>query len=166
MTLMNALLSACLLMVAACAAQTRAPGDVRFALMGDTPYSEGEVGGLDRLIDDLNREDLAFVVHVGDITSGRGPCTAEAVGERKSQFSTLRPPFVLLQGEKDWLGSHRTGYSPTERLACLREPVCTREARLKPEVQRGGYWEPVRWQAGNTLFVAPNGQGSDNNPGR
>src|SRR4051812_2509378 len=89
-------LSFFLLIVTACAAQTRAPGDVRFALMGDTPYSEGEVGRLDRLIEDLNREDLAFVVHVGDITSGRGPCTDEWFGERKSQFAKIRHPFVLL----------------------------------------------------------------------
>jgi len=163
---MKALLSACLLMVAACAAQTRAPGDVRFALMGDTPYSEGEVGRLDRLIDDLNRDDVAFVVHVGDITSGRGPCTDEWFQERKSQFAKIRHPFVLLPGDNDWLDCHRTGYSPTERLAYWRKLFCTREPRLKLEVQRGEYCEHVRWQAGNTLFVALNVQGSNNNLGR
>ena len=49
------------------------PGAIVFALMGDTPYSEAEVQRFDALIDDLNARDLAFVAHVGDITSGRGP---------------------------------------------------------------------------------------------
>ncbi|MBV9362301.1 MAG: hypothetical protein JO292_13005, partial [Betaproteobacteria bacterium] len=53
--------------------------------MGDTPYSDGEVVRLDHLINDLNAEPLAFVVHVGDITSGKGPCTDEWFAARKKQ---------------------------------------------------------------------------------
>ena len=34
--------------------------------MGDAPYSENEVRRLDSLIDDLNREPLAFVAHIGE----------------------------------------------------------------------------------------------------
>ena len=154
------------LFVAACAAQTRAPGDLRFALMGDTPYSENEVGRLDRLIEDLNREDLAFVVHVGDITSGRGPCTDDWFRERKEQFAKIRHPFVLLPGDNDWTDCHRSGYSPTERLDHWRKLFCTREPRLAIEVQRGEYCEHVRWEAGGALFVTLNVQGSNNNLGR
>jgi hypothetical protein len=154
------------LFIAGCAAQTRVPGDVRFALMGDTPYSENEVGRVDRLIDDQNREDLALVVHVGDITSGRGPCTDDWFRERKEQFAKIRHPFVLLPGDNDWTDCHRTGYSPTERLDHWRKLFCTREPRLGIEVQRGGYCEHVRWQAGGALFVALNVQGTNNNLGR
>ena len=154
------------LFVAACAAQTRAPGDLRFALMGDTPYSENEVGRLDRLIEDLNREDLAFVVHVGDITSGRGPCSDDWFRERKDQFAKIRHPFVLLPGDNDWTDCHRTGYSPSERLDHWRKLFCTREPRLEIEVQRGEYCEHVRWEAGGALFVTLNVQGSNNNLGR
>ncbi|HEY3073782.1 MAG TPA: hypothetical protein VGJ74_01285, partial [Burkholderiales bacterium] len=63
--------------------------------MGDTPYSEDEVKRLDRLIDELNAEPLAFVVHIGDITSGRGPCTDAWFEARKQQFARIRHPFVL-----------------------------------------------------------------------
>ena len=154
------------LLVSGCAAQTRVAGDVRFALMGDTPYSAGEVRRLDSLIDDLNREDLAFVVHVGDITSGKGPCSDDWFRERKEQFARIRHPFVLLPGDNDWTDCYRSGYSPTERLAHWREVFCTREPRLELEVQRGEYCEHVRWQAGEALFVALNVQGSNNNLGR
>jgi hypothetical protein len=139
---------------------------VRFALMGDTPYSEQQVPRLDRLIEDLNGEDLAFVVHIGDITSGQGPCGDDWFRERKQQFAKIRHPFVLLPGDNDWTDCHRTGYSPTERLAHWRKVFCTREPRLRLEVQRGEYCEHVRWQAGQALFVALNVQGSNNNLGR
>lgn len=154
------------LFVAACAAQTRVAGDVRFALMGDTPYSDAEVARLDRLIDALNGEDLAFVVHVGDITSGQGPCTNDWFGERRAQFAKIRHPFVLLPGDNDWTDCHRSGFSPTERLEYWRKLFCTRQPRLAMEVQRGEYCEHVRWQARDALFVALNVQGTNNNLGR
>src|SRR5205814_2464886 len=54
------------LLLAGCAqTQPLPPGAVTFALMGDTPYGEGEARRLDLLIDDLNAAELAFVVHVG-----------------------------------------------------------------------------------------------------
>src|SRR5688572_5291950 len=40
---------------------------IAFGFMGDTPYSDEQVRRLDRLIDDINAQELAFVVHVGDI---------------------------------------------------------------------------------------------------
>src|SRR5258708_22424769 len=74
-----------LLALSACAQippEQRALGPA-FALMGDTPYSEGEVRRLDSLIDDLNAQPLAFVAHVGDITGGCRPCTAEWLRRRQ-----------------------------------------------------------------------------------
>lgn len=132
--------------------------------MGDTPYSNGEVKRLDHLIDDLDAEPLAFVVHIGDITSGRGPCTDEWFAERKAQFARIKPPFVLLPGDNDWTDCHRSGRDPVERLAKWRELFCP--TRLRVEVQPGEYCEHKRWQVGGILFVTLNVQGSNNNLGR
>lgn len=132
--------------------------------MGDTPYSAGEVKRLDHLIGDLNAEPLAFVVHIGDITSGRGPCTDEWFEERKAQFARIKPPFVLLPGDNDWTDCHRSGMDPVERLAKWRQLFC--KTTLHVEVQRGEYCEHVRWEAGGVLFVTLNVQGSNNNLGR
>jgi len=59
-------LSLFLLLLAACAAPAQSPGSLSFALMGDTPCSAGEAERLERRIDDLNAEPLAFVLHIGD----------------------------------------------------------------------------------------------------
>jgi len=95
-----------------------------FALMGDTPYSDNEVRRLDSLIDDLNAQPLAFVAHVGDITSGKGPCTDQWFGARRKQLARIRHPFILLPGDNDWTDCHRSGFDPMERLAKWRELFC------------------------------------------
>jgi hypothetical protein len=153
-----------LLLLAACSAPAQSPGALTFALMGDTPYSEAEAKRLERLIDELNAEPLAFVVHIGDITSGQGPCTDSWFEARKQQFARIRHPFVLLPGDNDWTDCHRSGMDPIERLQKWRQMFCG--SQLKVEVQRGAYCEHVRWQAGGVLFVALNVQGSNNNLGR
>jgi calcineurin-like phosphoesterase family protein len=134
--------------------------------MGDTPYGESEIGRLDRLIDDLNAAELAFVAHVGDVTSGRGPCSDEWLAARKAQFARLRHPFILLPGDNDWTDCHRSGFDPLERLNHWRSLFCHPRASFQIEEQKGPYCEHVRWQAGGWLFVALNVQGSNNNLGR
>ena len=114
----------------------------------------------------MNAEPLAFVVHIGDITSGQGPCTDAWFEARKRQFARIRHPFVLLPGDNDWTDCHRSGMDPMERLQKWRQLFCTRSGPLKLEVQNGEYCEHVRWEFGGHLFVALNVQGSNNNLGR
>lgn len=171
-----------LLLLAACGAAPvlPGPGGITFALMGDMPYSSREVPHLDRIIDEMNGLDLAFVVHVGDITSGRGPCTDEWFEARKRQFARSRHPLVLLPGDNEWTDCHRSGADPMERLAKLRQLFFSGEEslgvrRLKLErqtadaravAQFGAYPEHVRWMAADVLFVALNVPGTNNNLGR
>jgi len=159
------------MLLAGCAAVAPAPVGVPFALMGDTPYSEGEVRRVESLIDDLNDEELAFVAHVGDITSGRGPCTDAWFEARKKQFARIRHPFILLPGDNDWTDCHRSGLDPMERLAEWRALFCYPEksfgaTKIRLERQPGEYCEHVRWEHEGLLFVALNVQGSNNNLGR
>ena len=95
-----------------------------FAFMGDMPYSYAQANLLDSLIDRVNAEPLAFAAHVGDITSGQGPCGDDLLLERKRQFERFRTPFVLLPGDNDWTDCHRTGFDPMERLAKWRQLFC------------------------------------------
>jgi hypothetical protein len=142
------------------------PRGISFALMGDTPYSEGEARRLDSLIDALNAEPLAFVAHVGDITSGRGPCTDEWFQARNRQFARIRHPFILLPGDNDWTDCHRSGFDPMERLKKWRSLFCFPQGNLRIERQNGEYCEHVRWEHEGLMFVALNVQGSNNNLGR
>jgi hypothetical protein len=149
-----------------------------FALIGDTPYSEAEAAALDRMIDQMNAEDLAFVIHVGDITGGIGPCTDAWFEARKRQFERSKHPFVIVPGDNEWVDCHRSGRDPIERLAKFRElfeagNTSLGESRIALERQSDSgaahyreYREHLRWIAGNVLFVGLDVQGSNNNLGR
>jgi len=126
------------------------------------------------MIDEMNREELAFVIHVGDITGGRGPCTDAWYEARKRQFERSRHPFVIVPGDNEWVDCHRSGRDPLERLAKFRElfesgDQSLGERKLALERQGGRYAEyreHVRWISGGVLFVGLNVQGSNNNLGR
>lgn len=133
--------------------------------MGDVPYSQAQANLLDDQIDRMNAEPLAFVVHVGDITSGRGPCDDEWMDARKKQFARFKAPFVLLPGDNDWTDCHRSGMDPRERLEHWRALFCVAVA-LEGFVRQDRYCENVRWLAGNRVFVGLNVQGSNNNLNR
>jgi hypothetical protein len=131
--------------------------------MGDVPYSQPQANLLDAMIERINAERLAFVVHVGDITSGRGPCTDEWLEARRAQFGRFRHPFVLLPGDNDWTDCHRTGFDPLERLGKWRALFCAPVALPSFVRQPGRYCEHVRWIAGDAVFVGLNVPGSNNN---
>jgi hypothetical protein len=149
-----------LLLVAGCA---QAPqGGFSFALLGDTPYSAGEVERLDRLIADLNAERLDLVVHLGDIGAGRAICTDAGLDARKAQFARIRHPLVLVPGDNEWTDCP----DQAARLAAWRKRFCGAPfamAHFDLEVQPGEYCEHRRWQAAGLLLVALNVPGSSNN---
>ena len=166
---MNAAYAAALalLVIPACAATPPPPAaTLRFALMGDTPYSQAQANLLDDLIDQVNREPVAFVAHVGDITSGQGPCSDQWLADRKKQFARFQAPFVLLPGDNEWTDCHRGGFEPLERLAKWRELFCIGIALPGFRRQPGAYCENVRWEADGIVFVGLNVPGSNNNVGR
>lgn len=121
--------------------ETKLLAALALALLGDLPYSQPQANLLNGLIDAMNAQPLAFVVHVGDITSGLGPC------------------------DDEWSDCHRTGFDPLERLAKWRALFCFQHGDFKLERQTG-HCENVRWEAGNVVFVGLNIPGSNNNLGR
>ncbi|MGB5081785.1 MAG: metallophosphoesterase family protein [Burkholderiales bacterium] len=171
--------AALLLGLGACAAHPPSSlpspgGGIAFALIGDTPYGGFEARALDSMIEEMNREDLAFVIHVGDITSGRGPCGDEWFEARKRQFGKSRHPFILIPGDNDWVDCHRTGFDPLERLGRFREIFesgdrSLGERGLRLERQSGrysDYREHLRWISADVLFLGVNVPGGNNNLGR
>jgi len=134
--------------------------------MGDTPYSQAQANLLDAMIERLNAEPLAFVVHVGDITSGAGPCSDAWLEARQRQFARIARPFVLLPGDNEWTDCHRGGNDPLERLAKWRSLFCRDDPGIGVERQAGEYCENVRWQVDGAMFIGLNVPGSHNNLGR
>jgi hypothetical protein len=145
----------------ACAAPAPIPAnaDVVFGALGDAPYNDAEVERLELVIDRMNAEKLAFVVHVGDIGASDIACTDGYLFERQRQFGRIRHPFLLLPGDNEWSDCS----NPMDRLRSWRRIFCGAETIPKLERQRGEYCEHVRWEAGGWVFVALNVPGRDNN---
>jgi hypothetical protein len=147
-----------------------------FGLFGDTPYSQWERENLPDLIAEMDRENLAFVVHDGDIKNGRSVCSDEVLKDILGVFRKSATPLIYVPGDNEWTDCHRGnngGYDPLERLGKLRDWYFTDDKALgqrplKLERQSADpafamYRENVRWEAGGALFVGMNVPGSDNN---
>jgi hypothetical protein len=147
-----------LFLAGGCAAPQRSDGP-SFGVFGDIPYTDDEVHRVERLIDELNAEKLAFVVHVGDIGSSERACTDAWLLERKRQFARIRHPFVLLPGDNEWSDCR----NPLERLGAWRKLFCPVGKELQVAVQDETYCEHIRWEAEGWVFVALNVPGSNNN---
>jgi hypothetical protein len=125
-------------------------GELAFGVLGDTPYSGAEAERLDRLIDEMNSQPLAFVVHLGDIGSSAQACTDRWLLERKTQFARIRHRFVLVPGDNEWSDCKQ----PVERLKRWRELFCGTPRE---------FCEHQRWESGGWVFVTLNVPGSNNN---
>ena len=152
---MRVFTSLLIVLAAGCAQAPR--GEFRFGVMGDTPYTEGEVRRLDTLIDDLNKEPLAFVVHVGDIGSSAIACDDAWLAARKSQFARIAHKLVVIPGDNEWSDCK----DPPARLAAWRRLFCA--VPLDVERQAGEFCEHMRWVAARFMFVTLNVAGSNNN---
>jgi hypothetical protein len=171
-----------LLAFAAGGSLAQAPARFSFAIVGDAPYSAREEALFTQMLDEINQENVAFVVHVGDFKSGSSPCSDEIFEDRRRMFQASRYPFIFVPGDNEWTDCHRKGaggYDPLERLARLRQvfyadEMSLGENRLRLERQGGAsatarfrdYRENVRWVVDGVLFIGLNIPGSNNNFGR
>jgi hypothetical protein len=154
-----------LLLLAACAQLEPLPqAQFAFGVLGDAPYSQAEVRKLDDLIGRINAQELAFVVHVGDLgTSARDQgCSDAWLDARKRQFAAIRHPFIIIPGDNEWTDCAKHGLDPEARLAKWRSLFCTAAPGLALERQPGSC-ENVRWSAGNRYFIGLNVPGRSEN---
>ena len=146
----------------------------RFALIGDTPYSDSERRELPRMLDAIAASDVDFVVHVGDIKNGQSRCDDTVFKDRQQLFDSNPAPFIFVPGDNEWSDCGRISngaYDPLERLAALRrlfweQPDSLGRKRIALERQPGAYSEHSRFRRGPVLFVTLNLPGDDNNYGR
>ena len=90
--------------------------DFTFGALGDTPYTRFEEAHFPGLLAGMNREDLAFVVHVGDFKSASAPCSDELFRQRREWFDRVRHPFVFVPGDNEWTDCRRC----SRRAAMIR----------------------------------------------
>ena len=147
------------------------------ALIGDAPYTDGEVAKLRKVIQAMNAADLAFVVHVGDLHTEAGPgtptpCTEAMLADRKGLLQASRHPLVFTPGDNDWTDCH-TGtpsVDPAARLNAIRRAFYPDGATLGqktfPVKRQAKYVENLTWERDGILFVTLHMVGSNNNLGR
>ena len=149
---------------------------VSFGLFGDTPYNHWERQHLPELIGEMDREELAFVIHDGDIKSGSSECSDTTFLDILGVFQNSKHPLIYVPGDNEWTDCHRRSngsYDPLERLAKLRglffaDEFTLGQRKLALERQSlnpsfAAYRENVRWEAAGVLFVGLNLTGSYNN---
>jgi calcineurin-like phosphoesterase family protein len=169
--------AACLAMLAGCAGT---PQRFEFALIGDQHYNAESEAQFPRLLEDIDRAEVEFVVHIGDFKPGTTvACDERLYHSRRQQFDASRHPFIYTPGDNDWTDCHEPkagGYVPSERLAKLREiffsggsSLGRRKLTLRSQGDDARYpkfRENLRWKRGNVLFVTIHMVGDNNNLGR
>jgi hypothetical protein len=157
-----------------------------FAAIGDTGYSKSSEQELDRLIADLNKEKLSFVVHVGDFEADprpylrdpekiSKPCTDEHYARVRAQFQASAHPFIFTPGDNDWTDCHLLKLDPLERLAALRQmfypqgqTLGKRQLKTISQSQQGQpkFRENLYWALNKVSFATLHIVGSNDNKGR
>lgn len=170
----------CFALVTGCAGVAPGQGRFELALLGDQQYNEESDAQYPRLMDDINRSNVAFVVHIGDFKAGTSmPCEDALFRSRKDQFDGSRHPFIYTPGDNDWTDCHfpkAGGFEPLDRLAKLREiffqdnqslgqrKLPMRRQSDDPRYSR--FRENARWDMGGVTFATLHLVGSNNNLGR
>jgi hypothetical protein len=159
-------------------------------LWGDLPYSDVQaLVGVPNLIADMNRHDLAFSIHDGDLKAGNGTpgsttptiCSDALYEQALGFFNALNAPAALTPGDNDWTDCDRPsngGFASLERLDHERRvffstPFSLGGHRLRQQVQAAPLCKGVdgfvacvenrRWTVGGITYVTLNIQGSCNN---
>jgi len=150
-------------------------GSYTIGLWGDVPYSdEQKTVGVPNLIADMNRNQLAFSVHDGDLKAGSGSLCDDALyTQAETFFNSLRAPAMYTPGDNEWTDCDRPangGFDSFERLTHIREtmfdtPFSFGQRRLRQEVQAAPYVEDRRWQLGDVVYATLSVTGSNNNLG-
>lgn len=147
------------------------------AVIGDTPYGDEQIAAFPALVDEVNRDrHVEIVLHLGDIQTGKSPCTNAYLKRARELFDSFADPFVYTPGDNEWTDCHLPragGHVPTDRLAALRrtlypargETLGRRTRRLRTQADEpgfGAYVENQSWTEAGVVFSTVHVVGSDN----
>jgi Calcineurin-like phosphoesterase len=151
-----------------------APGTFAFGAFGDAPYDVFESARYPLMLEDLDRHDLAFSIHVGDIFWR--PCSQDRYERSLRWFNELQRPLIYVPGDNEWADCwtrQEGGFDPRDRLALLRRVLYPRpgfalgRTRFQIEVQANDpafpeFVEHTRWSHDGIIFATIHVVGSDN----
>ncbi len=148
-----------------------AGADFTFAALGDAPYTEEDEPRFVSMIAEINREPLAFSIHVGDFKNGWSPCTDTLFLQRRDWFALFRQPLMFTPGDNEWTDCHRApgaAHDPLERLQKLRslfffDSDSLGQQKIALIRQSTAYPENARWEREGIVFATLNVPGSADN---
>lgn len=149
-------------------------GCFAFAVFGDGPYRAWEEGRYKRLIEEVNSQDLAWFLHVGDIIWY--PCDEETYRDRLAKMNRMVHPVIYTPGDNEWTDCHEAfpgEHDPLDRLQLLREVFFSNPERshgqrvLALDTQANDpryaeFPENQRWTHGGFAFATIHVVGSGN----
>jgi hypothetical protein len=150
------------------------PGTFAFGALGDAPYYPWEDWRFPQTLQDMDGNDLAFAVHIGDIFWR--PCSDERYERSVRWFNGLRHPLIYVPGDNEWADcwmEQEGGFDPRDRLAFLRRKLYPRPGvslgrqALPLETQSSNpayaeFVEHARWSRGGLVFATIHVVGSGN----
>ncbi len=122
----------------ATAPATVAPNHVRFALLGDNPYSEQAEAAFSSALAHAGK-DSAFIIHVGDIKGGVESCSDDLLERRIALLEASPRPLMLTPGDDEWTDCSRLlagAFDSLERLQWLRQRIYAQARPLGNAQQR------------------------------
>jgi ribosomal protein L24E len=150
------------------------PSDDAFqiGLVGDTGYTPSDSTRFDKVLAQMNRFPLAFVVHDGDFKNPTTACADATFEAVKAQFDTSKAPFVYTPGDNEWMDCNNVAVNPNEspmdsveRLQALRALFFAQDQSrgvnpMPLTTQRqAGYPENARWSKEGVVFATINAPG-------
>lgn len=95
-----------------------------FIAIGDVPYTKpAGINMFKKMIEQINKQNPDFTIHIGDIKSGNQECEDQYYLEIKNLFNNFTNPLLYTPGDNEWVDCHRVtagGSDSIERLNYLR----------------------------------------------
>jgi len=184
---------ACLLalsIIALAVTTATAQQSFQFGLIGDMPYTKVQEREYTHVLAELNKAELAFVIHVGDFqfdarpynqnpASASMPCVDESYKSILQSFQSVRHPFVVTPGDNDWTDCwplQAQKVDPLELLTKIRamfypdgKSLGQRTMPVDSQAADAAFTkfrENLRWSIGGVTFVTLHIVGSNDNAGR
>jgi hypothetical protein len=136
------------------------PGTWSFAVLGDAPYYAWEEVQYPLVLKELSSNDLAFVIHIGDIWWR--PCTDDHYRQALGWFDAMGHPVIYTPGDNETFDCWEPGsggYAPQERWAALRRIFFSHPTqslgptRIPLTTQGGEFVENARWTRDGIVFA-------------
>ena len=153
-----------------------APGAFTFTVIGNVPDRAEDVAPVRALLDAIDAEHPAFVVHLGNLKGRDEACSDTLLEARHDLLDSLIAPVIYIPGDHDWSDCQRPAagsFDPVERLLRLRELFYPDDntlgqrtmtvMRQSDQAKFRSYRENTRWTMNDVLFVTLNVPGDNNN---